>query len=169
MTLHLSIRQQAFVSAIIAGKSQIEAYKAAGYQGGKRAQKQSANQSKAVAEGSMRSKAAKVAKTAAVAHALARARAVAAAKLGLTVEDLVAQLIETREIALSIDPPQCSASAACTMGIGKLLGLVVDKKQVGIVHHKPGLSAKAVELSAEEWQEQFTPRLERPTEEKITP
>ncbi len=47
----------------------------------------------------------------------------------LTIDDLVKQLEETRQVALTLENPQCSAAISATMGTAKLLGLIVDKNE----------------------------------------
>ena len=47
----------------------------------------------------------------------------------LTIDDLVKQLEEARQVALGLENPQCSAAISATMGTAKLLGLVVDKNE----------------------------------------
>jgi len=47
----------------------------------------------------------------------------------LTIDDLVKQLEEARQVALALENPQCSAAISATMGTAKLLGLVVDKNE----------------------------------------
>ena len=47
----------------------------------------------------------------------------------LTIDDLVKQLEEARQVALTLENPQCSAAISATMGTAKLLGLVVDKNE----------------------------------------
>ena len=42
----------------------------------------------------------------------------------LTIDDLVKQLEEARQVALALENPQCSAAISATMGTAKLLGLV---------------------------------------------
>lgn len=142
----LTPQQQRFVSAILAGKSQSEAYKAAGYKGGKQADQRSLEKA-----------ASTIANGTAVAQALARARASAAERAGLTVDDLVAQLLHSRDVAFACDPPQVNASVSATMGIAKLLGLVVDRAQVDHIVHKPAFSSKVLELTEDEWKAQFAP------------
>lgn len=56
-------------------------------------------------------------------------RDVAVQRLALTVEDLVAELDEARQIALAAAKPQSAAAVSATMGKAKLLGLVVDKQE----------------------------------------
>jgi len=142
----LTPQQHRFVAAIVSGKTQIEAYLAAGYaKGRKQTEEQLRKAAHEVAQGSR------------VLDALARARAAAADRLDIDVDTLVAMLLESREIALEQDPPQVNASVAAVMGVGKLLGLSIDRKQVLIAHAKPGLTSQAVELSHDEWVRQFAP------------
>ena len=140
----LTPQQQRFFFAIVEGKSQVEAYKAAGFRGGKSADALSRNANM-------------IAKSPAIVSALARARAELAAKAELTVTDLVEQLLQTREIALSIDPPQANAAVSATMGIGKLLGLVLDRSELTVIRDKPSpIPVKALELSEEDWKRTFS-------------
>jgi hypothetical protein len=44
---------------------------------------------------------------------------------------------------------------AATVAIGKLLGLMVEKREVELIVHKPGFSLKALELTEDEWVRQF--------------
>lgn len=58
----------------------------------------------------------------------------------LTIDDLVKQLEEARQVALSLENPQCGAAISATMGTAKLLGLVVDKNETtgkdgGAINH----------------------------------
>lgn len=48
----------------------------------------------------------------------------------LTIDDLVAELEEAREVALNAETPQSSAAVSATMGKAKLLGLVTDKQEL---------------------------------------
>jgi phage terminase small subunit len=54
----------------------------------------------------------------------------------LTIDDLVAELEEARQAALSAMVVQSSASVAATMGKAKLLGLVVDKTDIKLTSAK---------------------------------
>lgn len=58
----------------------------------------------------------------------------------LTIDDLVKQLEEARQVALALENPQCSAAISATMGTAKLLGLIVDKNETtgkdgGAINH----------------------------------
>jgi phage terminase small subunit len=54
----------------------------------------------------------------------------------LTIDDLVRQLEEARQVALGLENPQCSAAISATMGTAKLLGLVVDKTDIKLTNAK---------------------------------
>lgn len=54
----------------------------------------------------------------------------------LTIDDLVKQLEEARQVALALENPQCSAAISATMGTAKLLGLVVDKTDIKLTNAK---------------------------------
>lgn len=142
--IRLSRPQERFLAAIAAGKSQGEAYKLAGFPGSAKADREAA-----------RKRGSAVANGVAVGDALARTGAAVADLATVTVGSLVADLQESRRIALAIDPPQVAASVAATVAIGKLTGLQVDRAQVEHIHHRPGFSAKALELSEDEWMRQF--------------
>ena len=146
----LTPQQQAFVSAIIAGQNQVQAYKAAGYKGGKNAQ---------ATDETMRSTASRIARRPLVAHALASARAAQIEAARITVDDLVAKLERAYDVALSTDPPQANAAVSATMGIGKLLGLVLDRSELTVIRDKPSpVAARVLELSEEEWRKSFAPK-----------
>lgn len=61
-------------------------------------------------------------------------KAAAAKRNEITVDDLIAELEEARQVALSAETPQTSAAIAGTMGKAKLLGM---DKQV-MEHQGPG-------------------------------
>lgn len=52
----------------------------------------------------------------------------------ITVDDIIDQLLENRKYALEADTVQSSAATAASMGIAKVLGLVVDKQQIDAKH-----------------------------------
>ena len=54
----------------------------------------------------------------------------------LTIDDLVKQLEEARQVALALENPQCGAAISATMGTAKLLGLVVDKTDIKLTNAK---------------------------------
>ena len=79
-----------------------------------------------------------------VALRLAELRAPIIAKAQLTVEDLLAELEETRQIALSAETPQSGPAVAATMGKAKLLGL--DKQVVDHISSDGSMSPKGKSL-----------------------
>ena len=141
----LNPRQQKFVQAIVEGKTQLEAYKAAGYSYAK------------MSDENARRQAVKYMRTPRIAQALADARAAAIERISLSADDIVEQLMEARAIALSCEPRQVGAAVAASMGAAKILGHIVEHRQVDITHHKPGISGQLVELSEDEWKRQFAP------------
>ena len=141
----LNPRQQKFVQAILEGKTQLEAYKAAGYSYAK------------MSDENARKQAVKYMRTPRIAGALADARAAALERISLTADDIVDQLMEARAIALSCEPRQVGAAVAASMGAAKILGHIVERREVDVTHHKPGISGQLVELSEEEWKRQFAP------------
>ena len=148
--LKLTALQQRFLLAIIEGKPPAEAFKAARAPVAAAKNLPDIKHSTATGEGN------KLLKHPALAAALARARATLQERTLLRVEDFVEQLMEAREVALACEPPQASAAVAASMGAAKLLGLVVDRSQVDVVHHKPSLlPTKQLELSEDEWKRQF--------------
>ena len=48
----------------------------------------------------------------------------------LTIDDILQELEDARQKALSAETPQCSAAISATMGKAKVLGLVVDKQEL---------------------------------------
>jgi hypothetical protein len=88
-------------------------------------------------------------------RALAAAQAPAMAAAMVTVDTIVAELEEARRGA-QMDGQWAAAVAASGMK-AKVLGLVIEKRQVDVLHHKPALHSQALELSVEEWQRQFVP------------
>lgn len=63
-----------------------------------------------------------------IAARIAELRADAAKRNEITVDDLIAELEEARQVALSAETPQASAAISSTMGKAKLLGM--DKQVV---------------------------------------
>jgi hypothetical protein len=72
----------------------------------------------------------KLVKSPKVSQRLAELREVATQRHNITVDDIIDQLLENRKFALEADTVQSSAATAASMGIAKVLGLVVDKQQV---------------------------------------
>jgi len=148
----LTPQQHRFVIAIMEGKTQVDAYKAARFPTGVGKLK--------LTNKHCREKAGDMLKEPPVAGALARAQSRAIDLAAVTTASLVADLQEARDIAFACDPPQVSAAVAATMGIGKLLGLVIDRSKVDLMLHKPAISSSQLELSEDEWKRQFDPQVE---------
>jgi hypothetical protein len=145
----LTPQQQRFVFAILSGQNQLQAYRAAGYKGGQQAQR---------TDESLRKDASLVARHPRVQDALARARSELAAKMEITVDDLVLRLERAYDVALSCDPPQANAAVSATMGIGKLLGLVVDRSELTVLRNKPApVPTQQLELDETQWRKLFDP------------
>jgi hypothetical protein len=130
----LSPQQQKFVDAILKGSSITKAYEKAGYKPHRQ------NASRAMANERVQS-------------AIAAARAEAAKRTGHTVETLVRDLDEIR--ILAIQDQQYAAAAACVMGQGKLLGLMIDRKEIDVLHRPAPISTATIELTEDQWREQF--------------
>lgn len=118
MAKELTEKQRAFVQSFFESENAVEAYK-------------KTYSAKADASpGSLRVSASKVLNNPNVKAELDRIRARAAEKTVTTVADLVRELEEARQAALSAETPQASAAAAATMGKAKLLGM--DKQVIDI-------------------------------------
>lgn len=109
MTLLSNPRHERFAQELAKGKSASEAYEAAGY----KPHQPSASRllSKAI-----------------VAARVTELQAKVAEKAEITALDIVRQLDEDRQLAVSLG--QSSAAVSATMGKAKLLGLIVDKADV---------------------------------------
>jgi hypothetical protein len=107
-------RHERFCQELAKGKSGVDAYVAAGYNGGKNAL----------------SGAARLLTNANIKARVDAIKAKAAEKCEITVADLVKELEEARVLAAGAETVQSSAMVAATMGKAKLLGLVTDKAQV---------------------------------------
>jgi hypothetical protein len=70
----------------------------------------------------------------------------------LTVDDLLEELEEARIAALEEGQPGAAVNASVAKA--KLLGLLVERAEVGVMH-KPGIAKQAIELTEDEWQRQF--------------
>jgi hypothetical protein len=135
----LTPRQRLFVQAVIKGSTYSEAYRKAGFKA----------TSRPVAD----SNAHKLLQNYKVKAAIEGAQLAAAQRAEITATTIVERLEECRSIALSVDPPQVSAAVAAVMGQAKVLGLVIDRSQLDVVHHKPAMfPTKQLELTEDEWQ-----------------
>lgn len=111
----LTIKQEKFAQKYIETGNASEAYR------------QSYNAGRMKPE-SVHRKAFEVLENVNVAARLVKLRASAAKRNEITVNDLIAELHEARQVALAADTPQASAAIAATLGKAKLLGL--DKQLI---------------------------------------
>lgn len=156
----LNARQEAFVKKLAEGASQRAAYLAAGYaaRGDNVAEAAASRLFKNV---KVQLRLAELRANTAKRHAELQAKI--AVRHEITVDTIIAQLEEARQAALTCNPRQTGAAVAATMGLAKLLGLIVDRSEAHVVHHKPApLPTALVELSEEEWIAQFDPSHGRP-------
>jgi hypothetical protein len=107
-------RHEKFCQELAKGRSGVDAYVTAGYNGGNNAI----------------SGAARLLTNANIKARVDAIKAKAAEKCELTVADLVKELEHARFLAAGAETPQSSAMVAATMGKAKLLGMVTDKAQV---------------------------------------
>jgi hypothetical protein len=142
----LSAKQRAFCAAILAGRTNADAYVEA----------RSLTNRSDISRDAARKGGVQMKRSAAVQKELGRVQAKLAAKAELGVEDLIARLEVAYEFAMASDPVQVSGAVAAIMGVAKLAGLVVDRRQVAI-EHKPSISSKKLELDENEWRRQFDP------------
>jgi phage terminase small subunit len=116
----LTPKQEAFVLAYLETGNATESYRRA-------------YGAKGWTENALNVEACKMMKNPKVALRIDAAREKVAAKQAITVETLVEELNEARIVALS-SPRGASAAVSATLGKAKLLGLIIDRSEVG----KPG-------------------------------
>lgn len=120
-------KHEAYAQALAKGKTQTEAYEAAGYKGDRTA-------------------ASRLATNVNVQSRVAELQSRAAAKAVVTIEDIARQLDEDREFARSVG--SAAASVAATMGKAKVLGLIVDKNEHAGMGGGPIETVTRIELVA---------------------
>lgn len=148
ITRSLNERQRRFVLLVLEGNSPPKAFRLAGY---KTATKHTAE-----------ANAFRLMKHDGVRSALAAARSATVARAAITVDHIVAELDETRDRALSADPPQLQAAVNASVHKAKMLGIYVERSELNVTRDKPSLvPTKTLELSEEEWRRQFA--LPQPT------
>jgi hypothetical protein len=131
----LGPQQRKFVEAILKGMTQQDAYKKAGYR---------VNRGNAVRLKTKEN----------VAKALAAAKAEAAAKTVNTTASIVAELEQARILALQ--DGMYGPAVAASLGKAKLLGLIIDRAQVDVLHRPAPIPTDVLELSEDQWRRQFT-------------
>lgn len=104
-------KHERFAQELAKGKSQSEAYEAAGYAPSE------PNASRLTRNDKVRAR-------------LAELQERAAVRAELTLADIIDELEEARQVALTAATPQSGSAVAATMGKAKLLGLVIDKAEV---------------------------------------
>lgn len=102
-------RHEKFAQELAKGKSQVDAYALAGFKANE------SHASRLVANGK-------------VAARVGELKERAAEKAAVTVADIAAQLDEDREFARQLEAPAAAVSA--TMGKAKVLGLIVEKRDL---------------------------------------
>ncbi len=113
----LTGKQEAFCQAIIKGKTQADAYRE--------------NYSvKGWKESSIHCCASQLASDTKVAQRLESLRAAIAKRHELTVDDIIAELEEAREMARSANIPNPGVMVNATMGKAKVAGLIKDKHEL---------------------------------------
>jgi phage terminase small subunit len=142
MSKGLNYRQEAFCRHLAEGLPQSRAYIEAGYASRGNAAEASASQ---------------LLRNPKVAARLTSLQAKAAIRSEITVDSLVAELDDLLRLAIECENP--SAGVSAIMGKAKLLGLVVDKSEVGTTMRKPAREAtEERQMTLEEWQRRFAPK-----------
>ena len=138
---NLNARQEAFCRGLAEGKPASRSYVEAGYNARGNAAEVNA---------------ARLLRKAQVANRLREMQAKHARRVEKTVADVIADLDRLRDQAFATG--QISAGVAAVMGAAKILGMITDKSQLEQVQHKPSpIPTTRIELSVEEWREQFDP------------
>ena len=137
----LNARHEAFCRGLAEGKSQLEAYRDAGYSG---------------SDNVVSAGAAQLIRNLKIVARVKELQAQAASHTVETVHTLVAKLEQLRRLA--VKEGQVSAGVAAVMGQAKLLGLVVDKAQIEAIVRRPA-PAPGVDLGVildeEAWQQRL--------------
>jgi phage terminase small subunit len=142
MSKSLNLRQEAFCRGLSEGLPQSRAYMEAGYESRGNAAEASASQ---------------LLRNPKVAARVAQLQALAAQRSEVTVDTLVRELDEMLRLAIECENP--SAGVSAVMGKAKLLGLIVDKAEVGTTIRKPSREAtEERQMTLEEWQRRFAPK-----------
>lgn len=136
-------RYERFAQGIAKGKSQHEAYIYAGYGKGSQAK-------------DVRSNAGTMARRPEVAARIAELQDNQARRIGITIDDLVAELDDMLKLAKRVKHP--AAGVGAVLAKGKLLGLIVDRAEIEGTIRKPARSATdRKQMTMAEWQEKFAP------------
>ena len=80
-----------------------------------------------------------------------------ATRLNMTVDDHIARLLEMYELARRKEQPANGIAAVWAMA--KILGHITDRRETTEIVHKPSpILTTVVELTEEQWLEQFSPK-----------
>ena len=136
----LTPRQERFCLLIVEGEGQSKAYEMAGYSVAS-PRIAAVNASQLMTKPNIQGR-------------VAQLQAQAANRTVITVESLTADLIDIKNKALAAESFGPAVMAVQT--IGKLNGLMVDRSESVVVHHRPApLPTRVLELSEADWIRQF--------------
>lgn len=135
----LSVRQEMFILFILKGEKQSKAYTLAGYK--------AANENVADASASALLRSPKVMTR------LEELRQVVQIRHVVTTDSLTTELFTVKAGAAK-DGKWAAAASALGL-IAKLHGLLIDRSEVEVTHRPAPLPTKLLELSEEEWRQQF--------------
>ena len=136
----LTPKQMRFCLLIVEGESQSKAYELAGYSLGRPA--------------TVNANASRLANNDNIRKQIEKLQGMAAQKAIITVESLTQDLIEIKAAALKAESFGPAVMAVQT--IAKLNGLMIERTEAVITHHRPApLPTKVLELSEADWVRQF--------------
>lgn len=130
--MKLTAKQEAFCLAYIETNNASEAYRRAYDAGKMKPESVNESASRLLADVKISSRVAELRKPIMQRH-------------NVTVDSLVLELEEARQVALSAETPQSSAAVAATMGKAKLCGL--DKQVIDLMSSDGSMTPKAAELT----------------------
>jgi len=136
----LSVRQELFILFILKGEAQARAYTLAGYK--------AANENVALANASQ------LLRNHKVETRLAELRHAVMVRTVVTLESLTEDLLRIR--AGAEKDGKWSAAGQAVGLLAKMHGLLIERSEVSVTHRPAPLPTKLLELSEDEWREQFT-------------
>jgi hypothetical protein len=141
----LTAKQERFVLLVVKGETNSTAYERAGYK----------CRTKEIASVN----ASKLLRTASVAGRIAELREAASVRTVVSLESLTADLLDIK--AKAIANGSYGPAVAAVVAVAKLHGFMVDKQEVTVNHRPAPLPTKILELSEDEWIEQFGTEAQR--------
>ena len=142
MPARLNSRQESFAQHVAQGCTGREAYQKAGY---------------AVSDLVADANASRLLSNARVSERVAELQARHASRAEVTVDELVSKLERLYDLAL--ENRQSSAGVQAVMGIGKLLGLIIDRSEAETTLRKPAREpTNHRQMTLEEWIRKFAPQ-----------